>query len=137
MQEAHLAVEEMAAQTELLRERLRWNFRTYLGFWHFHRVNRVVRALSKLQRELQKLENEFVIVMPCMLIDLVERVYRHFELLLREGDHVCLAVTECRSLGKMGKRLRHFAKDAALVREEAKEVRGVIVDRRKEYVKLK
>ena len=100
-------------------------------------MQRVTRALSKLQRELQKLENEFVIVMPCMLIDLVERVYRHFELLLREGDHVCLAVTESKSLGKMGKRLRHFAKDAALVREEAKEVRGVIVDRWKEYEKSK
>ena len=34
----------------------------------------------------------------------------------------------------MGECLRHFAENISLVCEEAKEVRGVIIDRKKEYV---
>lgn len=124
--EAHMAVKEMAKQSDLLQQRLRWNFKQYLSAWRFYGSRCVLRALKKLHAAFQLLEAEFWRIVPSNHLDMVEQAHREFGILMIQGDGVNFAVTETKSCKKTTQDIRRLSKDVHLLTEQVKDLTKII-----------
>lgn len=132
--EAHMAVKEMATQSELLQQRLQWNFRHYLSIWRAYSWRCVLCGLKKLHTALQFLEAEFWRIVPSNHLDLVEQAYQEFLLLMVKGDNVSFAVTESKGRKKPTQDIRRLSKDVCFVTEQVKDLTKIIAGAREKAV---